>query len=211
MNLRSRHVPVASKSPVFLPVRHRLSSANEPWISRHVAATGCPMPPAVEADASRDWPVRPAHSTVTTSSNSTITTIIPSKPSAVSSRPVADEMVLKALAGLPAPSDKRVALRVSPAAERSLRAGHPWLFDGSIVEESHRGTPGDLGVVFDRKRRFLAIGLYDPTSPLRVRVLQAGKPTRIDSLFWHQRIATALARRARHRSDKDRRLPLTPR
>ncbi len=97
---------------------------------------------------------------------------------------------------LPAPADRRIALRVTPEAQRALRQGHPWLFDQAIVHQSHAGAPGDLAVVFDDRRRFLAIGLYDPTSPLRVRILQAGQPAAIDETWLRERIAAAAAQRA---------------
>src|SRR3972149_4652572 len=85
------------------------------------------------------------------------------------------------LSQLPGPSAKRIALRISPPAERALRQGHPWVFDQSITEQSHTGAPGDLAVIFDdaHARRFLAIGLYDPTSPIRVRILQSREPATI--------------------------------
>ncbi|MCX6064714.1 MAG: class I SAM-dependent rRNA methyltransferase, partial [Chloroflexi bacterium] len=84
------------------------------------------------------------------------------------------------LALLPGPNAKRIALRISPAAERALRQGHPWIFDQAITEQSQTGSPGDLAVIFDDQRRFLAIGLYDPTSPIRVRILQARQPATIN-------------------------------
>jgi 23S rRNA (cytosine1962-C5)-methyltransferase len=57
---------------------------------------------------------------------------------------------------IPKPAKKRIALRVNAAAERSLRQGHPWIFENSITHQSHEGNPGDLAVIFDQKRRFLA-------------------------------------------------------
>ena len=99
------------------------------------------------------------------------------------------------LAGLPGPSPKNRAMRVVPAAERSLRSGHPWLYDTSIESGGDEGFPGDLAVVFDRKRRFLAAGLLDPDSPIRVRVLQAGDPARIDASWFRGRLRAALSRR----------------
>ena len=48
---------------------------------------------------------------------------------------------------LPSPSTKRIALRISPPAERALRQGHPWVFDQSITAQSHEGAPGDLAVL----------------------------------------------------------------
>src|SRR4051812_10511334 len=88
------------------------------------------------------------------------------------------------LADIPKAAERRIALHVSREAERALRAGHPWLFESSIERQSHAGKPGDLAVAFDQKRRFLAIGLYDPTSPLRLRVLQHGLAARIDQAWF---------------------------
>jgi 23S rRNA (cytosine1962-C5)-methyltransferase len=104
--------------------------------------------------------------------------------------------VMGILDTLPRPSDRRLALRVTPEAQRALRQGHPWLFDRAIVSQSAAGQPGDLAVVFDDRRRFLAIGLYDPASPIRVRVLQHGAPAIIDAAFFAGRLAAAAARRA---------------
>lgn len=101
----------------------------------------------------------------------------------------------KIAAKLPAPNRKRVALRVTPPAERSIRADHPWVYGTSIEEESHAGAPGDLGVVFDRKDRFLAVGLYDPTSPIKLRVLHQGSAVKIDAAWFAERIAVSVAKR----------------
>jgi len=97
---------------------------------------------------------------------------------------------------LPQPSPKRVAIRVVPPAERSIRAGHPWVYGTSFEEENHVGAPGDLGVVFDRKGRFLAIGLYDPTSPIKLRVLHQGSSVKIDGDWFVQAFLAAAAKRA---------------
>ena len=95
------------------------------------------------------------------------------------------------LDALPRPSAKRIALYVTPAAERALRSGHPWVFDQAIRSQSHTGQPGDLAVIFDARRRFLAIGLYDPRSPIRVRVLQHHTPAAIDRAWFTERLRAA--------------------
>jgi 23S rRNA (cytosine1962-C5)-methyltransferase len=87
-------------------------------------------------------------------------------------------------------------VRVTAAAERALRGGHPWLFEGSIREQSREGRPGDLAVVFDRRGRFLAVGLYDPLSVIRVRLLQHRDPAPIDRHWFYARLAAAHQRRA---------------
>ncbi len=95
------------------------------------------------------------------------------------------------LSQLPGPATKRIALRVSAPAERAIRHGHPWIFDQAITEQSHTGAPGDLAVIFDQKRRFIAIGLYDPTSSIRVRILQRNQPATIDAAWFQTKLVAA--------------------
>ncbi|MBK6646303.1 MAG: class I SAM-dependent methyltransferase [Anaerolineales bacterium] len=98
---------------------------------------------------------------------------------------------LPALSQLPSPSSQRIALRLTKPAERALKQGHPWVFDQSITGQSREGSPGDLAVIFDDKRRFLAIGLYDPTSAIRARILQKGRQAVIDANWFEEKIKTA--------------------
>jgi len=86
----------------------------------------------------------------------------------------------------------RLRLRVTPAAESVLRSGHPWLFADSIREQNRAGQVGELAVIYDRKDRFLATGLFDPDSPIRVRLLHVGKPRAIDHNWWAERLTQAL-------------------
>lgn len=92
---------------------------------------------------------------------------------------------------LPSPSVQRIALRITPAAERAVRQGHPWVYDQAITEQSHSGSAGDLAVIFDSKRRFVAVGLYDPASPIRVRILQSGRPATIQQEWFRNVLAAA--------------------
>lgn len=84
-------------------------------------------------------------------------------------------------------------LRVTATAESIVRGGHPWVFAQSVREENRPGKTGELAVIFDRADRFLAVGLYDAESPIRVRVLHSGKPQPIDSKWWRQQAAKAFA------------------
>lgn len=93
------------------------------------------------------------------------------------------------------PRPARLRLRVTAAAESQLRGGHPWVYGDSIREQNRSGMPGELAVIFDRKDEFLAVGLYDPDSPIRVRILHAGKPQKIDDLWWAERLRQATGRR----------------
>ena len=89
----------------------------------------------------------------------------------------------------------RLRLRVTAAAETILRAGHPWLFAESIREQTREGILGELAVIYDRKNQFLALGLFDPDSPIRVRMLHAGKPAIVDRSWWAGRLEDPLQRR----------------
>lgn len=89
----------------------------------------------------------------------------------------------------------RLRIRLTAAAESIVRSGHPWIFNNSVREQNRTGAAGELAVIFDRNDRFLAIGLYDPDSVLRIRVLHAGKPITIDDTWWKARIDASFSRR----------------
>lgn len=107
------------------------------------------------------------------------------------------------LGSLPRPNPRRLAVRLTAAARREVRNGSPWVFDGSITSVSDDGAAGDVAVVFDDRRRFVAVGLWDPSSPIRLRVLHAGSPRSIDAGLWRERVAAAAARRSSLRDDPD--------
>jgi 23S rRNA (cytosine1962-C5)-methyltransferase len=102
----------------------------------------------------------------------------------------------KSLSLIPSPDPKRIALRVNRRAVRALRGGHPWLFESAITHQNREGKPGDLAVVFDKDRKFLAVGLYDPTSHIRVRILAHRKPVQIDRHHFESQLQAALQIRA---------------
>lgn len=97
---------------------------------------------------------------------------------------------------LPAPSDKNIAIGLKAAAEAAVRQGHPWVYESSIVRQSRPGKAGDLAIIYDRaKNRFLAVGLYDPFSPIRIRILQTHTPAAIHRDWFAEKLKQAQARR----------------
>ncbi len=86
---------------------------------------------------------------------------------------------------------RNIAVRVTNSAETMIRKCHPWIFDQSITFQSHAGAAGDLAVIFDSKRKFLALGLYDPDSVIRIRILQFSKPAEIDQEWFARKIQAA--------------------
>jgi 23S rRNA (cytosine1962-C5)-methyltransferase len=102
-------------------------------------------------------------------------------------------MIPDAMASAAPPALK---LRLAPAAETAVRSGHPWIFDGSIRSQNREGRAGELAVIYSRRNDFLAIGFYDPRSPIRVRVLHVGPPLDLNETWWRARLQTSLDRRA---------------
>ncbi|WP_193212062.1 class I SAM-dependent rRNA methyltransferase [Luteolibacter marinus] len=95
----------------------------------------------------------------------------------------------------PAKPTPRLRIQLFPRAESAVRSGHPWVFADSVKGQNREGTAGELAVMYDRKDRFLAVGLYDPASPIRVRILHCGKPATIDRTWWLDKTRAALASR----------------
>ncbi len=97
---------------------------------------------------------------------------------------------------LPQRAEKNISVRVKSAAERAVRQGHPWVFEDSIIKQSHLGNGGDLAVIYDRAdNNFLAVGLYDPLSPIRIKVLQSLQPIRINQGFFADKLRAAQSKR----------------
>ncbi|MEL7222141.1 MAG: class I SAM-dependent rRNA methyltransferase [Bacteroidota bacterium] len=97
---------------------------------------------------------------------------------------------------LPDFSPERLAIQLKPAAERMARKGHPWVFEGSITKQNKDGQAGDLAIIFDRqKNKLLAIGLYDPHSPIRIKLLQFNKAATINQGWFAAKIQQAFALR----------------
>lgn len=83
-------------------------------------------------------------------------------------------MLIRPLESLPRQTaPRRIAVRVKQKAAPAIRAGHPWLFEDSVKKAPPDAAPGDAAVLYDPDgRKILAAGLWDPHSPLRVRILQ---------------------------------------
>ena len=101
----------------------------------------------------------------------------------------------KKLDDLKKPNGPTLRLRITLTAENILRSGHPWVFSESVREQNREGKLGELVVIYDRKDRFLAAGLFDQNSPIRIRVLHAGKPEKLDAQWWSRRLLATVQRR----------------
>ncbi len=86
----------------------------------------------------------------------------------------------------------RLAIKLKPAAERMVKRGHPWVFDEGIAKQNQAGKSGDLAIIFDNKKnKFLACGLYDPDSPIRIKIIQHHTAATINKDFFSIKITDA--------------------
>jgi len=89
-----------------------------------------------------------------------------------------------------------VRVVLHPGREKSVKDGHPWLFSGSVARaEGPQEAP--LARVVDAAGRPLGVGLYNPRSQIRVRLLAWGEvePAAIDRRFFAARLGQAAALR----------------
>jgi len=90
---------------------------------------------------------------------------------------------------LPEIITKVISVKLRPKAERMVKKRHPWVFEDSIVKQSVEANSGDVVVIYDNKKnKFLACGLYDPYSPIKIKLLHYGKPAKLDADFFKERI-----------------------
>lgn len=81
-------------------------------------------------------------------------------------------------------------------AERVI-AGHPWIYEGSILRLTADADDGAAVHVQDQRGRLLGTGLFNSRSKIRVRLLSR-EPLEIDRAFFQARIRSALRVRQRH-------------
>lgn len=89
----------------------------------------------------------------------------------------------------------KIKIKVSKTVQKRILNGDPWVRFYQMKDRKVSGSAGELGVVYDSANKFLAIGLFDPYSDIRLRILQTRKPVIIDRDFFMQRLRSAAALR----------------
>src|SRR6266705_1315206 len=78
-------------------------------------------------------------------------------------------------------------------------AGHPWIYQGSILRTTAPPADGDVVQVKDHRQRFLGIGFYNSKSKIGIRLLDSERVP-LDASFFERKIRAALALRQKHLS-----------
>ncbi|MBX2827349.1 MAG: class I SAM-dependent rRNA methyltransferase [Flavobacteriaceae bacterium] len=91
---------------------------------------------------------------------------------------------------------KVLAVKLSAKGERSVRNLHPWIFSDSIEKVNKEAVSGDIAVIFSHtKNKPIGVGLYDPDSPIRIKMLHFGGGSKFDSTYFKQQIQVAYNKR----------------
>lgn len=92
-------------------------------------------------------------------------------------------------------SNNTVSFILTPTGLKALKSGHPWLYESGIEKQNRQGSSGDIAVLYDKKRTFAGLGLYDADSPIKVRVLHRGRPAVLDRDFLLEKFRKSADRR----------------
>ncbi len=92
--------------------------------------------------------------------------------------------------------DTLPTLYVKPGEADRILAGHPWIYESSVLRHTRDPVDGDAVQVKDHRRRFLGVGFYNSKSRIRVRVLGLER-RELDDQFFEGRLNEAIAHRRR--------------
>jgi 23S rRNA (cytosine1962-C5)-methyltransferase len=72
---------------------------------------------------------------------------------------------------------------------------HPWIFSGAIEKLNGKPDNGDLVMVTDHNKEFIAFGFYNSFSRVAVRLLEWHPDVKIDEEWWRNRVKKAVEAR----------------
>lgn len=81
-------------------------------------------------------------------------------------------------------------LIITRKAARALKAGHPWVFEGEVIEAEPCAN-GSVVDVFEENGTWQGAGLLSQESKIRVRIVTRNANDRLDEAFWARRVAYA--------------------
>ena len=83
-------------------------------------------------------------------------------------------------------------ITITPKGERALTGGHPWVYEGEVLELSDPVEDGALVDVVSRKGSWLGCGFYNSASKIRVRVVtRNANDDPSGDAFWARRLRYA--------------------
>lgn len=81
---------------------------------------------------------------------------------------------------------------LKPFRSNPFKKQHPWLFSGALADHKINPLPGDAVKVCDDKGVFIAYGLFNPHSQIRIRLYSFLENELLTESFWQNRIRQAI-------------------
>lgn len=88
-------------------------------------------------------------------------------------------------------------VRLHPRKALPFFSRHPWIFHSAIASSTENIAPGSEVVVKTHDGKFIARGLFNPHSNIRVRLYSWDEQQVLDQSFWSRRLDDAIALRRR--------------
>src|SRR5439155_6036481 len=86
---------------------------------------------------------------------------------------------------------------LKPGEADRIIAGHPWIYQSSVLRLTQPAADGELVQIKDHRQRSLGVGYYNSKSKISVRVLSSER-VEVNQKFFEDRIQAALIVRKRH-------------
>jgi 23S rRNA (cytosine1962-C5)-methyltransferase len=96
----------------------------------------------------------------------------------------------------PDPDDRLPTAYLRPGEADRVIAGHPWIYEGSVLRLTRTPVDGEVVQVKDHRRRFLGVGFFNSKSKIQVRLLSPER-VEIDERFLERRLLAAWQHRQR--------------
>ena len=84
---------------------------------------------------------------------------------------------------------------LKPRRARPFFGRHPWVLDSAVLRLDGEPAEGDVVDLATHDGTFVARGLWNPASRIRVRLYAFDPATKLDAGFWQERLAMAVALR----------------
>ena len=84
---------------------------------------------------------------------------------------------------------------LKPKRARPFFGRHPWVLDSAVAKVEGEPADGDVVDLATHDGHFVARGLWNSQSRMRVRLYAFDASTKLDTELWHTRLASALALR----------------
>jgi len=84
---------------------------------------------------------------------------------------------------------------LAPGREKLALNRHPWIFSGAVARLEGTPAPGEVVEVRSSTGAFVAYGQFNPTSKIRLRLLEWTEGVAIDEAWYQKRVDEAWALR----------------